>query len=122
MVELAKEKMPKANLYQGDFSKGLVGGRKECKYDAIIATYSLHHLTDDRKIHFLKELLSLLNDGGYIYIGDVIFKTRTELEKHRILIGNEWDKEEIYLDEFIKSFPKMSFQQFSFCSGLFSLY
>lgn len=47
-------KMPKATLLKGDFSKGLVEPLCQRKYDAIIATYSLHHLTDVQKVTFLK--------------------------------------------------------------------
>ncbi len=42
---------------------------RQNKYDAIIATYSLHHLTDEQKISLLEILLPLLNDGGSVYIG-----------------------------------------------------
>ena len=49
MIELAQAKMPDARLYQGDFSKGLVPELCVRQYDAIVATYSLHHLTDTQK-------------------------------------------------------------------------
>ncbi len=123
MLELAKAKMPEAKLYLGDFSQGLVEELKQNRYDIVIATYSLHHLADAQKVHFIKNLLSLLTEDGCIYIGDVAFETRAELERQRVLIGEEWDEEEIYFvaDEFTKSFPKARFQPISFCAGLFSL-
>lgn len=123
MIEKAREKMPEAELYPGDFSSGLVEELKQNKYDAIIATYSLHHLTDGQKINLIRNLLPLLNKGGHIYIGDVVFETRGELEHHKKLIGDAWDDEEIYFvaDELIKSFPQMKFEKVSFCSGLLSL-
>ncbi len=123
MIELAKQKMPKAKLYQGDFTHGLVEELKQNRYDAIIATYSLHHLTDEQKVSLIGNLLPLLNDGGYLYIGDVAFVTRAELERCRDLIGDGWDDEEIYfaVDELIKSFPQMDFTQFSFCAGVLAL-
>lgn len=123
MIELAQVKMPGANLYQGDFSKGLVEELKQGQYDTIIATYSLHHLSDEQKAELIHELLPLLNDGGCIYIGDVAFETRAELEKQRALIGDEWDEDEIYFvaDEWIKLFPQMKFEPFSFCAGLLTL-
>lgn len=123
MIELAKAKMPEAELYQGDFSKGLAEELKHNRYDTIIATYSLHHLTDGQKITFIKDTLSLLHDGGWLYIGDVAFETRTELERQKTLIGEEWDDEEFYFvaDELMKSFPQMKYEKFSFCAGLFSL-
>ncbi len=123
MMELAREKMPGAKLYQGDFSRGLVEELRQNKYDAIIATYSLHHLTDEQKISLLEILLPLLNDGGSVYIGDVMSETRTELKKHRALLDKEWDDEEIYFvaDELARSFPQMRFEPFSFCSGIIEI-
>ena len=124
MIEIAKEKMPNAKLYQGDFSKGLAKELTKEKYDAIIATYSLHHLTDEQKVDFINGLLPLLNDGGSIYIGDVAFSTRRELENCRKIAGDEWDDEEIYFvfDEIKEHFPKMQFDPMSSCAGLLSLH
>ena len=123
MIAVAKEKMPEAKLYRGDFSKGLVEELKQNKYDAMIATYSLHHLTDEEKISLIEHLLPLLKEGGHLYIGDVAFETRAELEFCRNQIGDEWDDEEIYfvVEEIRKAFPQMKFEKFSFCSGLLSL-
>ena len=54
MIELAREKMPGAHLYQGDFSKGLADELKQESFDFIVATYSIHHLTDAQKTVFAK--------------------------------------------------------------------
>lgn len=123
MIELAKEKMPEAQLFQGDFSRGLVDELIHKKYDAIIATYSLHHLSDEQKIHFIKKILSLLNDGGYLYIGDIMFETRAELERQKALIGEEWDDEEFYfaVDELTEFIPQAKYEKYSFCAGLLSI-
>lgn len=123
MIRLAQEKMPEAKLYQGDFSLGLTEELKGRQYDAVIATYSLHHLTDSQKVSFLQELLTLLNQGGCIYIGDVAFKTRAELEQCRASAGDDWDGDEIYFvfDEIRQAFPQMEFQQISHCAGLLYL-
>lgn len=123
MIELARKKMPEAKLYQGDFSKGLVEELKRNRYDAILATYSLHHLTDVQKIRFLEEILPLLHEGGWLYIGDVAFETRAALEQCRASVGNEWDDDEIYfvVEEMKKSFPQIQYERISFCAGLLSL-
>ena len=123
MIELAQAKMPNAKLFQGDFSNGLVEGLTQQKYDAIIATYSLHHLTDSQKITFLASLLMLLNEGGSIYIGDVAFETRAALQKCMDETGDEWDDDEIYFvyDELKAHFPTMQFEQMSNCAGVISL-
>ena len=123
MLALAQEKMPEARLYQGDFSQGLAEALRQNQYDAIVATYSLHHLTDDRKAAFLHSLLPLLRKGGAIYIGDVAFRTRAQLEQCRVQAGNQWDEDEIYFvyEELKRSFPEMEFQQVSHCAGILSL-
>lgn len=123
MIELAQVKMPNAKLFQGDFSNGLVEPLTQQKYDAIIATYSLHHLTDLQKVTFLKSLLMLLSENGCIYIGDVAFENRVALQKCMVETGDEWDDDEIYFvyDELRVHFPRMQFEQMSNCAGLISL-
>ena len=64
MVQLAQEKMPDAKLYSGDFKQGLVEPLRAQRYDFILATYSLHHLTDAEKVPFLNGLLALLKERG----------------------------------------------------------
>lgn len=59
MIALAQPKMPRARLYCGDFTQGLAAELTQNSYDAIIATYSLHHLTDAQKVAFLNGLLPL---------------------------------------------------------------
>ena len=80
MIALASEKMPNAQLYQGDFSKGLAEPLRSFRYDYIVATYSLHHLADAQKRDFLLDLRNYLKENGKIIIGDVAFETRKDLE------------------------------------------
>lgn len=124
MMELAGRKMPDAKLYQMDFSLGLAPELKQQRYDAIIATYSLHHVTDEQKICLLQELLTLLHPKGRIYIGDVAFETRSDLEACRAQAGDEWDDEEIYcvFEELRPHFPNMRFTPYSQCAGLIEIW
>ena len=123
MIELASEKMPDAQLYQGDFTTGLVEPLRDRRYDYIVATYSLHHLTDAEKVPFLNGLLELLQEDGEILIGDVAFRTRAELEACRKQAGAAWDEDEIYFvaDELAPAFPQLKFVPFSACAGILSL-
>lgn len=123
MIQLAQGKMPRAKLYQGDFSLGLVQELKQQRYDAIIATYALHHLTDEQKAAFLQELLPLLQDNGCIYVGDVAFATRAQLEQCKAQAGDDWDASEIYFvyDELKQAFPQLRFEPVSHCAGLLTL-
>lgn len=123
MIQLAQGKMPRAKLYQGDFSLGLVQELKQQRYDAIIATYALHHLTGEQKAAFLQELLPLLQDNGCIYVGDVAFATRAQLEQCKAQAGDDWDASEIYFvyDELKQAFPQLRFEPVSHCAGLLTL-
>ena len=123
MIGMAAEKMPGARLYQGDFTLGLAEPLRRQRYDFIVATYSLHHLTDEQKIVFLRELSERLKVGGSILIGDVMFATREGMDRCRLAAGGEWDDEEFYFvaDELRREFPALRFQKISFCSGVITL-
>ena len=123
MIALASEKMPNAQLYQGDFSKGLVEPLRNFRYDYIVATYSLHHLTDAQKSNFLLDLRNYLKENGKIIIGDVAFETRKDLEQCKLKAGDTWDNDEIYfvVEELRKDFPDLSFTQMSDCAGVLIL-
>ena len=123
MIELASNKMPNANLYQGDFTKGIVKQLKQRSYDFIVATYSIHHLKEDEKVKFLHELLTLLDKDGMILIGDVMFETQEQLEKCREELLDKWDDDEFYcvVSDLTKEFSNLQFECISFCSGIISL-
>lgn len=123
MLSIARGKMPLAHLYQGDFSEGLASDLLENRYDFIVATYSLHHLTDAEKPAFLRLLLSLLRPGGRILIGDVAFTDAREQEACRKKAGDAWDDEEYYVvfDALRADFPGAAFEKLSPCAGLLTL-
>lgn len=123
MIESASAKMPDAHLFQGDFSQGLAEPLLQNTYDFIIATYSLHHLTDDSKITLIQSLLGLLKKNGALLVGDVAFANRQELEQCRKAVGEAWDDEEIYFvfDELKAVFPTIEFEQISRCAGVLYL-
>lgn len=123
MIDLAQEKMPEAHLYQGDFTLGLANELTGRQYDAIIATYSLHHLSDTQKVRFFRDLLGLLAPNGCIYMGDVAFRTREELESCRRRMAEKWDEDEIYFvfEELNEAFPQLEFEPVTYCSGVLYL-
>ena len=123
MLAAARERMPEAALWLGDFRRGLVPALAEREYECIIATYSLHHLTDGEKAAFLRELRGRLRPGGEILVGDVAFGTRAELEACRAGAGEAWDEEEVYFvaDELRRDFPGLRFAKLSPCAGLLTL-
>ena len=123
MIELASAKMPEAHLYCGDLTLGLVEPLLQRRYDFIVATYALHHLTDPQKIALLRVLLGRLNAGGRILIGDVAFETREQMDRCRQASGDAWDDEEHYFvaDALRQAFPGLRFDRASHCAGILTL-
>ena len=70
-----------------------------------------------------QELLPLLQDNGCIYVGDVAFATRAQLEQCKAQAGDDWDASEIYFvyDELKQAFPQLRFEPVSHCAGLLTL-
>ena len=125
MLKICKEKMPFAEFMQYDFSKRLPEKIKTNKYDFIISTYAIHHLTDDEKYNLINELLELLAENGKIIIGDVSFKTKIELEECRISCKDGWDEDEYYFvfDEIKDKFiDKIKYTKVSFCAGILEIW
>lgn len=126
MIDIAKKKMPDAVLINWDFAKGLPEEVRNCKFDYIISTYAIHHLTDEEKIKFIKSLSNLLNTNGKILIGDVSFETRKELEECKNGNKEIWDNDEIYFvsDEVKKALSgtcSCTYIKISNCAGVLTV-
>ena len=121
MIEIASEKMPKANFLKWDFTRGLAEIMPG-PFAWIISTYAIHHLTDEQKKLFIPELLQRLSPEGAIVFGDVAFQNRKELELAKAKEREIWDDEEEYLvaAEIKEMFPdlRIDFQKKSYCSGV----
>lgn len=126
MIAIAQAKMPKAKLIEGDIAEGLPQELRGETYDSIISTYALHHLTDEGKVNFIKELLLSLTAGGKIYIGDIAFKTREQLEQCRKDSIDYWDRDEFYfvyeeIKEALDGICRCEFHPVSHCGGVLVL-
>ncbi len=123
MIAIAEAKMPNANLVEWDISNGLPSEFINEKYDFIISTYALHHLTDEEKTPFIINLLSLLNKDGKLLFGDIAFETREKLEQCRKESIDYWDSDEYYfvyqeLRSSLKNECKCEFYPISHCGGV----
>lgn len=121
MIEIAKQKMPNATLFQQDFTQGLPTFPFRKTFDFIVCTYAIHHLDNSQKIEFIKELINHLSACGKVLIGDVTFETINEMEKCKAQNSSDWDNDEIYpVVEVLKPvFPSMNIKKISFCAGVF---
>ncbi|MFC5735590.1 hypothetical protein ACFPWX_20010, partial [Cytobacillus gottheilii] len=94
------------------------------EYDFIVSTYTLHHLTDNEKISFITDLLSVLTDDGKILIGDIAFASRAELEQCKQDNQLNWDDDEFYfvyneIKTPLEHICKCEFVPISHCGGVF---
>lgn len=124
MLELARKKMPQAMFFKFDFNLGVPEELKDEKFDYIVSSYAIHHIDDNQKVCFIKELKSILKDGGVIIFADVAFKTRDDLKMCKDKAGQAWDSDEIYIvyDEIGTGLKKEGFMvdyaQVSSCAGV----
>ena len=123
MIAIAKEKMPKANLLEWDITDGLPPEMDGKSYDAIISTYALHHLADEKKWPFIASLVERLSSDGKLFIGDIAFGTRAELERCRLDSLDYWDGDEFYFvfDELkagLSESGRCEFHPVSHCGGV----
>lgn len=127
MLELANEKMPAGNFYCGDFKNGLPNDLGEMKFDYIVSSYALHHISNENKVEFIKELKNNLKEDGKIIIADIAFKTKEEMKECKMSSKNKWDDDEFYIIESdIKhNLYKMGFDvkytQISSCAGVMEI-
>ncbi|GEN46174.1 class I SAM-dependent methyltransferase [Alkalibacillus haloalkaliphilus] len=126
MIEIAKGKMPDANLVEWDITNGLPSEVIGNKYDFIISSYTLHHLADQDKVLFIKQLASILNKNGKVLIGDISFETRADLDACYEDNKVYWDEDEYYFvyEELASSLGddyNVDYEQISHCGGVFTI-
>ena len=127
MLKLAREKMPRAALFQADFIKVLPPEVLGRSFDFIVGTYSFHHVPPPQRPGFMARLADRLAPRGQILIGDVMFSDATAYKACRERFSAVWDHSEIYFkaDEFIRQMKEIGlaclFQPVSFCAGVLSV-
>ena len=124
MVRTAKAKMPAGIFLQHDFKYGLPKELAASKFDYVISTYALHHLTDTEKVHFMVEILEHLNPDGMMLMGDISFLNEEAIAACRRRAGIKWDESEHYFvyETLKRVLPAgSSYRQVSFCAGLLQI-
>lgn len=128
MIEIAQEKMPKAKFIQWDFNLGIPSELKDKKFNYIISSYAIHHLNDDKKLEFIKQLKNILTPGGKIIIADIAFQTSQDFLICKKENADGWDEDEVYIaaDEMKKRLTEIgirsTYQQISSCAGILQIY
>jgi len=123
MLDIAREKMPSAMLIKHDFTKGLPAELAGRKFDFIVSTYAIHHLTDLEKASLIISALDYLNENGTILIGDVSFQSKEALEKCKNAHADDWDSDEYYfvvsdLGALLEGKCLLRYHEISYCAGI----
>lgn len=80
LLRVGAEAKGRVEVYKGDFRLIDLGGRK---FDVIIATAVLHHLRDDDDWErAFRRLYELLNEGGSIWIFDLVQQSDPNLQAY----------------------------------------
>ncbi len=94
MIEISKSLMEKAAFILADFCNAL--NQISNKFDFIVFSYSIHHLTYNDQIELLVKLNDYLNEDGVIIIGDVSTFTKEDMNQLQNKYAAIWDEEEYY--------------------------
>lgn len=124
MMEIASKKMPNAKLFQYDFNNGMPEEINNEKFDYIISSYAVHHLTNEKKVQFLKLLYNHLNICGTIIILDIAFETEADFNRSYEENKEDWDASEIYIiwNDFKDYIDlKCEYHQISSCAGIIEI-
>ncbi len=78
MMEIAKTKLVHLPQVEFVFEDVLAYfGESRPQFDAIISTYTLHHLIEDEKQIFFQKVFDQLNPGGRAVFGDLMLESKT---------------------------------------------
>ncbi len=125
MLAKAAERIPDAKLARADIARDHFGQFNSEKFDCIISSYVLHHLSLDQKIGFFRRtVIDNLAPGGKIIIGDIGFKSIADHDTVREKWKEQWDFDEYYMigEEIIAALKEIGiparYQQVSECAGM----
>ena len=126
MLVQARQKLPNAQFLQHDLRTDLPAEWKR-SFDRIVSAYVFHHFDLDEKAHILRGLLPWLAPSGRMVIGDIAFRNQAALDKVKTEAGQEWEDEFYWLVDrsrpaLTKAGLLVSYQQISFCAGVFVLF
>jgi putative AdoMet-dependent methyltransferase len=96
MLAIARAKLPMAHLSHSDITADWPSDFPE-RFDRIVSAYVFHHFDLDAKVELLARLVrSHCSPGGLIVVGDIAFRTASELSRAQRTWGRLMDPDEDY--------------------------
>jgi len=129
MLQKASQIVPQLCLFQVDLcSKEWPPGMKGL-FERIVSAYTFHEFSDSYKITLLQRLAEeSLAAQGLIVIGDISYKTRSEIDEAHQSLAGLWDEVEHYwcaekmIPQMVKAGFKVAYEQVSPCGGVYRLF
>jgi putative AdoMet-dependent methyltransferase len=127
MLEIARKKIPNANLSIHDFKQTIILPKGFTNFDYIISNYTFHHFTEKEKKERILYLLTLLKKGGKLIISDIGFWDHKEFTLMKTALKKDWDNDEYYfkirntIDFIHKLNMKLTIHKVSFCAWILSI-
>jgi putative AdoMet-dependent methyltransferase len=124
MLAKAVVKVPAAHLALADLT-GDWPDDFDRRYERIVSSYTLHHLTLPAKVALLSRLAAMhLAPGGRVVVADVAFANRCALAAARRRWQEQWDEEDYWVaDEAAEALLAAGlvsrYRQVSCCAGVF---
>lgn len=103
MLALAKPKLahlPKVTFVQADVLAFF--NQPELRFDALVSTYAIHHLTEEEKVRLFQRIAQTLAPGRRAVFGDLMFAAaaaREQITQHYATLGKT-DMVETFAEEF----------------------
>ena len=125
MLEKAEKAMKKASFIHADFFSALEGTIGA--FDAVIFNYSIHHLSPAAQKALVLQIHDHLQPEGVILIGDVMRRTRAEIDSLKGEYIDIWDEEEHYpvydelVDDRLSGLFDPTLVEVSHCAGVIRL-
>lgn len=125
MLARARENVPTADFQQLDLL-GDWGELETRRFDAVVSAYVLHEFDPETKLELLTRFANLLKPGGRVVVGDISFQTAASLDAAHQQGQRVWDDEHYWVaEDTVPALEKagftISYQQRSFCGGVYNL-
>jgi len=97
MLELAEAKLgPSADYVQTDLLEVF---ERNDRYDVVVSTYAIHHLTDEEKAALVEVVAARMNPSGRFVVGDLMVASRSAIPAVRARLQHE-DVDALFEEEF----------------------
>ncbi len=98
MLSKARSRVPGGTFDRVEVARDHLGQFNSRRFDRVVSTYFLHHLTRQQQISFIdRAVRENLRPNGKIVIADIGFENEHDFARARDQYYSVWDEDEFYL-------------------------